>query len=288
MITKIEGKGEAKERLHARLLQDLETLYIGKAVVDFEPFSLYVARIQDIRFQTRSLGYWSTLLNGSSLSVLDGTSYQPGDKGVFKSKPVESCQTLEDITTANLLTAAWALLLARRLSKPDVTFGGVTSGRMINLDNVENVVGPCYQLTPIRVMFQHEWTALSLLQFVQKQIAESAAHDFLGFSKIAQQCTSWSPDARSFDSIVHHQDFDDFDTMAFAEGSCRVEISNPHGDAPYPFKVVSFVRGGQVHVGAVGAERDSALVIEILDDLAATVAELSKCSADVLLDEKMF
>lgn len=271
-----------------RLLQDLETLYIGKTVGNFDPFSLYVARIQDIRFQTRSLGYWSTLLNGSSLSVLDGTSYEPGDKGVFKSKPVDSCQPLEDITTANLLTAAWALLLARRLGKPDVTFGGVTSGRMIDLDNVENVVGPCYQLTPIRVLFQHEWTALDLLQSVQKQSAESAAHDFLGFNKISQQCTSWSSDARSFDSIVHHQDFDDIDTMPFAEGSCRVEISNPHGDAPYPFKVVSFVRGGQVHVGAVGAERDSALVIEILDDLAATVAELSKCSTDVLLDEKMF
>jgi amino acid adenylation domain-containing protein len=271
-----------------RLLQDLETLYIGKTVGNFDPFSSYVARIQDIRFQPRSLGYWSTLLDGSSLSVLDGTSYEPGDKGVFKSKPVDSCQPLEDITTANLLTAAWALLLARRLGKPDVTFGGVTSGRMIDLDNVENVVGPCYQLTPIRVLFQHEWTALDLLQSVQKQSAESAAHDFLGFNKISQQCTSWSSDARSFDSIVHHQDFDDIDTMPFAEGSCRVEISNPHGDAPYPFKIVSFVRGGQVHVGAVGAERDSALVIEILDDLAVTVAELSKCSTDVLLDEKMF
>lgn len=271
-----------------KLLQDLEALYIGKTVVDYEPFSTYMARIRDIRFQTRSLGYWSTLLDGSSLSVLDGTSYQPGDKGVFKSKPVDSCQRLEDITTANLLTAAWALLLARRLSKTDVTFGGVTSGRMIDVPNVENVVGPCYQLTPIRVQFQAEWTALTLLQFVQKQSAESAAHDFLGLEKIAKQCTSWPSNTQSFDSIVHHQDFDDFDTMPFAEGSCRVEISNPHGDAPYPFKVVSFVRGGKVHVGAVGAERDSALVDEILDDLAATVADLSNGSGAVLLDEKMF
>ncbi|OOQ85145.1 Nonribosomal peptide synthetase 4 [Penicillium brasilianum] len=271
-----------------KLLQDLEALYIGKAAVNFEPFSSYMARIRDIRFQTKSLGYWSTLLDGSSLSVLDGTSYQPGDKGVFKSKPVESYKPLEDITTANLLTAAWALLLARRLKKSDVTFGGVTSGRMIELANVENVVGPCYQLTPIRVQFEAEWTASNLLQFVQKQSAESAAHDFLGFDKIAKQCTSWPLDTQSFDSIVHYQDFDDFDTMPFAEGSCRVEISNPHGDAPYPFKVVSFVRGGNVHVGAVGSERDSAVVVQILDDLATTVAELSKCSSDVLLDGELF
>lgn len=271
-----------------RLLQDLEMLYIGKNVVDFEPFSSYVARTRDVRFQTKSLGYWSTLLNGSSLSILEGTSYQPGDKGVFKSKPVDSFQPLEDITTANLLTAAWALLLARRHGKSDVTFGGVTSGRMIDLANVENVMGPCYQLTPIRVQFQPKWTAFDLLHFVQKQSAESAAHDFLGIEKIAQQCTSWPSNRRSFDSIVHHQDFDDFDTMPFADGSCRVEISNPHGDAPYPFKAVSFVRDGRVHVGVVGAERDSAMAVEILDDLAAIVSQLSKFSPDALLDERIF
>ena len=271
-----------------KLLQDLEMLYLGKNVVGFEPFSSYVAHIRDIGVQTRSLGYWSTLLNGSSLSVLEGISYQPGDRGVFKFKPVDSFQPLKDITTANLLTAAWAVLLARRLRMSDVTFGGVTSGRMIDLTNVENVMGPCYQLTPIRVQFQPKWTVSDLLHFVQNQSAKSAAHDFLGFEKIAQQVTSWPSNRRSFDSIVHHQDFDDFDTMPFGEASCRVEISNPHGDAPYPFKAVSFVRDGKVHVGAVGAERDAAIVVEILDDLAAIVSQLSRCYPDVLLDKNMF
>ncbi|KAJ5166195.1 uncharacterized protein N7482_004976 [Penicillium canariense] len=271
-----------------RMLQDLETLYLGKSVIDFEPFSSYMARVCDVRFQTKSLGYWSTLLNGSSLSVLTGTSFQQGDKGVFKSKAVDSFRPLADITTANLLTAAWALLLARRLRKLDVTFGAVTSGRMIDLANVENVMGPCYQLTPIRVQFQPNWTAMNLLQSVQKQNSESAAHAFLSFEKIAKQCTSWSSERRSFDSIVHHQDFDDFDTMPFAGGSCRVDISNPHGDAPDPFKAVSYVRGGKVHVGVVGSERDPTLIGTILDELAAAVSELSACSPDGLLDVQMF
>lgn len=266
-----------------RLLQDLETLYAGDKVVDFEPFATYMARVSDGRLQTQAVNYWGNLLKDSTLSVLDGAAVQPTDKAIFHEKAVEEFQPVQDITTANVLTAAWALVLARRLGKPDVTFGTVTSGRMIDLANVENVVGPCYQLTPVRVKFESQWTAMDLLRFVQKQSAESAAHDFLGFDKISKQCAQWSSEARSFDSIVHHQDWDDFDDMPFAGSSCKVDISNPHGDAAYPLKAISFVRGGKMHVGFVGSERDEKFVDATLDELAAAVQEVSGCLSEPLV-----
>ncbi|EKV14919.1 HC-toxin synthetase [Penicillium digitatum PHI26] len=266
-----------------RLLKDLETLYAGGKVVDCEPFTSYMARISDRRLQTQAVNYWGDLLKGSTLSVIDGSSVQPTDKAIFHEKTVEKFQPIQEITTANVLTAAWALVLARRLENYDVTFGTVTSGRTINLANVENVMGPCYQLTPVRVKFESQWTAMDLLRFVQKQSAESAAHDFLGFEKISKQCAQWSPEARSFDSIVHHQDWDDFDDLPFAGSSCKVDISTPHGDAAYPLKAVSFVRGGKMHVGFVGSERDTAFVDATLNELAAAVQELSDCRPDPLV-----
>lgn len=268
-----------------RLLQDLEVLYKGEKVAGFEPFSSYMARISDEREQAKALSYWNSLLRGSSLSVLDGATTQPGDKAVFQTSIVDISHALEDITTANLLTAAWALVLARSVGDMDVTFGSVTSGRMVDLTNVENVMGPCYQLTPVRVLFQPQWTAMDLLQFVQRQSAESAAHDFLGFERISQQCTQWSSssDARFFDSIVHHQDFDDFDTMPFAGQTTRVDILNPHGDAAYPLKAVSFVRGGKLHFGVVGSERDVEYVDSILAKLVAAAQELAVPQSEELL-----
>ncbi|CAG8890896.1 unnamed protein product [Penicillium egyptiacum] len=265
-----------------RLLQDLETLYAGDKVVDFEPFVSYMARVSDGHLQTQAVNYWSNLLKDSTLSVLDGVSAQPTEKAIFHEKTVEEFQPVQEITTANVLTAAWALVLARRLGKPDVTFGTVTSGRMIDLVNVENVMGPCYQLTPVRVKFESQWTAMDLMRFVQKQSAESAAHDFLGFEKISKQCTQWSLEAQSFDSIVHHQDWDDFDDMPFAGSSCKVGILNPHGDAAYPLKAVSFVRGGKMHVGFVGSESDATFVDATLLELAAAVQELSGCPSSPL------
>ena len=270
-----------------RLLQDLETLYTGEKLACFKPFSWYIAQIRDLCAQTKALNYWSKLLNGSSLSALDGTSVQSGHKAIFKASPVDVSQPPRDITTANLLTAAWALVLARRLGKSDVTFSCITSGRSIDVANVENVIGPCYQFTPIRVPFQSGWTTMDLLQFVQKQSAESSAHDFLGFDRIARQCTQWPPETRFFDSIVHHQDFEDFDAMPFAGGSCRVEILNPHGDAAYPLKAVSFVKGGKMHVGVVGSEVDWVFVDSILDELKVTVQELANLrSGSFMLDDQ--
>ncbi|ROV92122.1 hypothetical protein VSDG_07569 [Cytospora chrysosperma] len=261
-----------------RLLQDLETLYKGEKVAGFEPFSSYMARFSNERGQGKALSYWSGLLGGSSLSVLDGTTTQPGDKAVFQTSIVNVSQPLEDITTANLLTAAWALVLARCIGKTDVTFGSVTSGRSIDLPNVENIIGPCYQLTPVRVQFQPQWTVIDFLQFVQRQSAESAAHDYIGFRRISQQCTQWSSssvEAPFFDSIVHHQDFEDFDTMPFAGRTPKVDILNPHGDAAYPLKAVSFIRDGGLYVGVVGSERDTDFVASILAKLVVAVQDLS-------------
>ncbi|OWP01154.1 nonribosomal siderophore peptide synthase Sid [Marssonina coronariae] len=266
-----------------RLLHDLETLYTESRVVDFEPFSSYVAYTRSEVVQATAVKYWSSLLDGSSLSVLPGSPIKPGDRSIFQTKSVDVSHRSPDITTANLLTAAWALLLARRLQETDVTFGGVTSGRSADMANVEKVMGPCYQLTPIRVPFQSGWSSLDLLRFVQQQSAESAAHDFLGFERILKRCTDWSSEAQSFNSVVHHQDWEDADSLPFAGGSCKVDILNPHGDAAYPLKVVSFVRNGVTCVGVVGSERDVVFVDSALDELAATVEELARGSQDLFL-----
>ncbi|CAI7591434.1 unnamed protein product [Penicillium pancosmium] len=270
-----------------RLLQDLEALYTGSDILDYVPFSTYMARISDDRVNGKAMAYWDKLLSGSSMSILR-KSGQPTEKAVFHTKPVDVFFSLAEITTASLLTAAWALVLARDLGKSDVTFGSVTSGRMLDSADVENAMGPCYQLTPVRVPFESHWTGMDLLRFVQKQGAESAAYDFVGFQKISQQCAKWPSDVQSFDSLVHHQDWDDFDTMSFAGESLKVDILNPHGDSPSPLKVVSYVREGQMHVGLVGCESDTAFVDRILNQLVSTVQKLESHQSELLLDANFF
>ncbi|KAK0642863.1 non-ribosomal peptide synthetase module [Cercophora newfieldiana] len=264
-----------------RLLQDFETLYAGNKLVPSLPFSTYVSHTNEPPAKTKATTYWRTLLSGSSLSFLPDVSppstTTPTTRGVFKSTPVSLPENApQDITTSTLLTAAWSLILARRLRTSDVTFGSVTSGRNLSSSfNPEDVIGPCYQFTPVRVAFQPSWTGKDLLSFIQSQSAQSSAYDYLGYEAIAESCTEWPLEQKFFGSVVNHQDWEDFDTMPFAGGECRVEIANPHGDAPWPMKVVSFVKGGETHVGVVGFEEDLVLVEELLGELRGAVEELA-------------
>jgi amino acid adenylation domain-containing protein len=257
-----------------RLLRDLETLYSGGQVQEFRSFPAYVAAICSGPAVDEAHAYWRTLLTGSSPSILQGTSKNISDSGLFLSKELQATTRPTEITTSNLLTAAWALLLSRHLKTLDVTFGAVTSGRNLDLADVEEVVGPCYNIMPVRVQLQTHWTALDLLRHVQAQMAESSAHDFVGFSKIALE-------GEFFDSIVHHQDFEDFDEMPFGEGRCMVDIVSPHGDAAWPFKAVTFVRGGRLHAGVVGSVGDRERVEEVLGEFAGVLEELAEMRGDL-------
>ncbi|KAG9246929.1 nonribosomal siderophore peptide synthase Sid2 [Calycina marina] len=260
-----------------QLLRDLETLYTGGKPIKLEPFSSYTSHIHDPQAQSKALAYWTDLLKHSSLSVLPGKSSQPTSKAIFQTVPVNISHRPVEITTATLLLAAWSLLLARRLQTASITFGTVTSGRAIALANIEHIQGPTYQIAPFRVVFQQEWTAIDLLRSIQAQSTESAAHDFIGFKRIAAECAQWSQE-QFFDSVVHHQDFEDFESMPFAGGEARVDVLNPHGDAADPLKAVSLIQGGETRVGIVGSESDGEFVGALLEELAATVEEFGYSS----------
>ncbi|KAH0276513.1 nonribosomal peptide synthase SidD, partial [Aureobasidium melanogenum] len=254
------------------LLADLETLYTG-GKISSEPFATYLSATLEPSMQEKALTYWKDLLSGSSLSSL-GTSTEENDKAIFKSASVDMTNKPSDVTTANILTAAWSLILARRLQTHDVVFGAVTSGRnMSSLANADSINGPCYQFTPIRITFSSSQDTSTLLRNIAAQVAASSAHDFLGYSRIAA-AVGWDTNS-GFNSLVHHQDDeDDVETMPFAGGVCAVDIIKPRGDSPKPFKVVSFVKGGKTYVGVVGSEREGEFVEEVSRELVDAVGEV--------------
>ncbi|TFA99934.1 Nonribosomal peptide synthetase 4, partial [Trichoderma ghanense] len=158
-----------------RLLRDLEMLCTGGQVAKSEPFSTYVAQAQQVRMQNNALEYWGDLLDGSTLSILPGQSANHRDMAVFRSKQTMVSRPPEGITAASVLTAAFALSNIRSRHR---------------FSRRGECLGSCYQFTPIRIQFRPQWSAMELLQFVQRQNAESAAHDFVGFQSIASKCAA--------------------------------------------------------------------------------------------------
>jgi hypothetical protein len=256
------------------LLTDLETLYKG-GKISSEPFATYISATLEASLQQKSLTYWKDLLAGSSLSSLS-TSTQDTDKGLFKSTSVDISTKPSDATTSTLLTAAWSLVLARRLHITDLVFGAVTSGRnIVSLPTADTIIGPCYNITPLRISLSTSQDISTLLRNIATQTSTSSSHDFIGHSSIAAS-VGWDVNA-TFASIVHHQgDEDDVDTMPFAGGECAISAIKPHGDSGAPMKVVSFVKGGETHVGIVGGEREEKFVESVLAELVGAFGEVCR------------
>ena len=192
----------------AKIIKGLQSAYEGKAPALSPSFSKYVTDISGTG-DDRRYAYWRDLLSGSLMTEIlqrEQPHVSPSTVPVSQLKRTVNLPSLSSfsITAATIVKAAWAMTLAQMASRTDVVFGHVTSGRNMGLAGVENIVGPCMNLIPVRVTLDKQLTSLDLLRRVQNQLVASMTHESLGFREIIKHCTSWR-DWTYFTSIVQHQ-----------------------------------------------------------------------------------
>lgn len=255
------------------LIRQIEVLYAGGSVPATPQFSSYIHQL--VRDDSREKhAHWRTLLAGSSITIADpALCANKTAPSTFTQRALDVSARPADVTHASLLAAAWALVLARRTASLDVTFGGVGAGRGVDVPAVDAVMGPCYRYVPVRVAFDAAWTGARLLRHVQEQRAANVRFESVGFAELARECAEWG-EAEFFDSVVHHQDVDDFDEMPFAGATARVEIANPHPEPAWPLRVVSFARGGEFWYGIQAAEGQGERAEGLLEELCGAVGRL--------------
>jgi hypothetical protein len=136
-------------------------------------------------------------------------------------------------TFATVFKAAWALTLSRLSKDRDVVFGHVISGRNdTSIPQVQNIVGPCVNVVPVRVKFPDTegWSGMDLLSHVQDQHLSVIPHENYGFRRIIETCTSW-PKWERYSSVIQHQNLDDeVEELSFGDADCSVEVFAPPHD----------------------------------------------------------
>ncbi|KIX08840.1 uncharacterized protein Z518_03497 [Rhinocladiella mackenziei CBS 650.93] len=193
---------------------------------------------------------------------------EKSSESIFITRNVDVESGPKDITVATLLTASWAFVLARHLNVRDVTFGSVVTGRSLEHFDADRIMGPCYH---VRIDFENRFTVIEFLRFVQNQAIECGQYAAIGLKQITQACTNWPSDTKFFDSPVHHQDIDYFDTLPFGSGSCRVGLLNPHPEPAQEWKIVSFPKEGEICIGIETSESWVDFATGMLLELAGTV-----------------
>lgn len=249
------------------LLRQLELRYRGEEVPASTPFNSYMQHLDEKR--TENLKFWRNVLEGSSPTEIIPAA-DAGSKTAFMTKPVDVSARSPDTTFAMLLSAAWAKVMARHLGISDVTFGNIVSGRNVELEGVDGIMGPCYQYMPVRVKFEDNWTATQLLDHVRSQYLEGSQRATVGFQELQKEC-SWSEESTFFGSFVNHLDKEFFDEVPFAGTKCRVDYSIPHPEPATPPRVVSYVEAGNTFVGIEADEERREFWEARLEELAVAV-----------------
>jgi amino acid adenylation domain-containing protein len=189
--------------------QILAGIYNNGSIQNIGAFGRYVSHIQSCKADSYS--YWRKALQNSSMTRIPCTSTVPLQDGpptvLVRSVPMPKPPF--GITQASFFTLACASALSRLTGSPDVVFGRVVSGRAAVPVALQNVVGPCLNRVPVRVQFASSQTKTERLIALQKQQAESLAHETVGLSDIVQHCTDWPSSAKDFGCWVQYQNVDE-------------------------------------------------------------------------------
>ncbi|KAI1749209.1 hypothetical protein F4782DRAFT_514382 [Xylaria castorea] len=196
------------------LITTLLDFYQGNIPPPATPFSDFLCHKRSQL--AASSAYWKDLLKGSRLMniaqvLLPETSRlaahgSPPDKVVVEGD-IRIPQLRDGITLASVTSSAWAIVLSEITGRKDVVYGSLVSGRDVAMPGIENVVGPCLDIVPVRAQVHENLLARELFQSIQEQNLAAQSHS-LGLEQIIKHSTPWPADSE-FESVVQYQGIDE-------------------------------------------------------------------------------
>ncbi|KAJ4188794.1 Nonribosomal peptide synthetase 30 [Fusarium falciforme] len=187
------------------------------------------------RQRPQSLEYWSHLLRGSSLTtILPRLKLSNSSRALTPARPIAAELDValpkrlpSSVTPAIVASAAWSILLSQISGKQDVVFGHVVAGRNSSISRIDEIVGPCLNLVPVRATLSKSLTAIELLQSLQTQFFSMGSADSVGFKDIMHESTNW-PANSDFESVLHHANVDEHPEFDFDGAKTKLHFfTNP-------------------------------------------------------------
>ncbi|HEY4385098.1 MAG TPA: amino acid adenylation domain-containing protein, partial [Ktedonobacteraceae bacterium] len=183
------------------------------------PYGDYIAWLQR-QDMTQAKEYWQRTLQGFHTATplpteRNNTGWQIQEEESATQKLALSPQLTEalqqfskqqSLTVNTLLQAAWALLIKNYTGKKDVIFGTVVSGRPLEIEHIDTMVGLFCNTLPTRIQMQDDEALLPWLKTIQQQQAEQRQFEHSPLLQIQR----WSDMPRGsslFDSIMVFENY---------------------------------------------------------------------------------
>nr|WP_262982590.1 non-ribosomal peptide synthetase [Rhodococcus sp. MTM3W5.2] len=230
---------------------------------------------------------WGRALDGVTEPTLLAPARLPGEQGPLPEElVVELPAGLEDaigrvarergVTVNTVIQAAWGLLLARLLSRDDVTFGATVSGRPPQLAGVESMLGLFINTVPVRVRVDQDESVSDFLSRLQSDQADLLDHHHVGLGDIQAAVGL----GELFDTLTVFESYP-VDKSGFDEntdiGGMRVLDLDAHDATHFPLTLMSILDPQlrlNLRYSPLSFDRDAVTLlasrlIRILDTMAA-------------------
>ncbi|KAI7777353.1 hypothetical protein LA080_003749 [Diaporthe eres] len=152
------------------------------------PFANFARYLVDIDAQA-SDEFWKARFQGNSPAthfptMSSTTGAQSSSASLKHTIQYDKANLGVDVTTSAVVRAAWALVLGSQASSDDVVFGETLSGRDIDLDRVEDIIGPTLTTVPSRVQINRDATVDQFLRNIHDQAIGVIPHQHAGLQNI--------------------------------------------------------------------------------------------------------
>ncbi|KAM0249829.1 hypothetical protein ACHAQJ_008897 [Trichoderma viride] len=212
---------------------DLSDAFDGRVLPTCPNFSIFAAKATSTEQQKEAEYFWRTELHHARMMKI--TQLSP---------PSHSYQYL------------FAKTYKRTIPTPkrrhfcdcqnDILFGYLVSGRTLPISGVEDMVGLCVNIVPVKIRIYP--TTENLLEAIQDRYLASMHHETLRFNRIVKACTAW-PRSTRYSSILQHQTIDDVPSLRFNNGKTQanVNLRCPSHDST-DIWVISIPKGNTIEV----------------------------------------
>ncbi|KAJ6015024.1 hypothetical protein N7540_009615 [Penicillium herquei] len=193
-----------------QLLEEIQRVIRGETLSHATPFHKFIEYMVSAS-TNQSDQFWDRYLAGLSPALLSPQEHSQTSENSSASLQLHvniseslssfknKCKELS-VAPLNVFHAAWARLLSSHSNSNDICFGNVFSCRTIPLEDVEEIVGPCFNTLPIRVKLTPTATNADLMRLSQKNNNDVLPHQLTSLRQIQRRALNGH--SQLFDTLV--------------------------------------------------------------------------------------
>jgi amino acid adenylation domain-containing protein/non-ribosomal peptide synthase protein (TIGR01720 family) len=189
------------------------------------------------------------------------------------------------VTLNTLLVGAWGILLSQYAGEDEVIFGIIVSGRNVEFDGVESMIGLFINSVPVRMACKGNQEFKEWVERIHKSQAEINKHSALGLTEV--QKLSLIPQGQPlFESLFAHQNYPTASLQNMANSAIDFKSVGVKDVNNFPLTVFAFSAKDISFLVSYQTQMFSSVFIEqLLKDLCLILERFGKADENDLIKE---